>query len=315
MATTFDAAYIQEYETYINLASQQMESRLTRFLQEDKMAGVRKFYTRLAAFAQPAIAESRNMDIVNSDPQFSRRIVAPKRVYWGTALDDADTIRANINPTGDFVRNAMYAMERQKDDIVIAALLGTALATSDYGTTTLSVALPSSQTVPIGYMETGVTTGTSAAGNTGMTVGKIKYGLNLLNAQEAVLPGDEVIVAINTWGINQLKRDQQVTNIFYSDMKWLTDIDSQPVVRALGCTFVRTERIPTINPGTNSGTATAIMFTTQSAKFTHLKPVTARIDLLPNKVGEVYQIQSYADFDAVRMFEERVVALPFDMSA
>ena len=315
MAATFDAADIQQYDTYINLASQQMEARLTRFLQEDKMAGVRKFYTRLAAFAQPQIATSRNMDIVNSDPQFSRRIVAPKRVYWGTALDDADTIRANINPTGDFVRSAMYAMERQKDIIAISALLGTALSTSDYGTTTASVALPSSQVVPIGYMESGVTTGTSVAGNTGMTVGKIKYGLNLLNSQEAVLPGDEVIVAINTWGLNQLKRDQQVTNIFYSDNKWLTDIDSHPVQRALGVTFIRTELIPTINAGSNSGTATAVMFTSQAAKFTNLKPVTARIDLLPNKVGEVYQIQSYADFDCVRMFEERVVSIPFDMSA
>lgn len=60
------------------------------------------------------------------DTPHSRRMVTLSDYEWADLVDDQDKIRMLIDPTSEYAMAASWAFGRSKDDVIIAAALGTA---------------------------------------------------------------------------------------------------------------------------------------------------------------------------------------------
>ena len=302
MPSTFDYAYVQQYDNVLNLSFQQMDSYLLKTVTLDKMAATTKYFERLGVLSAPMVRSSRIAPVVLEDPTFSRRLLTATSYEKALAVDSIDKMRINLDPTSDLVKDQMAAFHRQIDDTIIAAATGNALTSTTVNSSVSSVAFLSANIVPVGYDEPG----TGQSGNTGLTVGKVKQARNILYAKEAIMPGEELFLIANTPGINQLLRDPQVTNIFYQDAKPL--VEGAITSKFLGMTVIRSERLPIIT-GNQVG---ALVYPASALKFSWLEALHGRIDLRPDLQGETYQLKAMASFAAVRMWEEKVSQIVYD---
>jgi hypothetical protein len=305
---SWDALYTQQYDSTLRLASQQQESRLLRTVTIDKMAGARKYFEKILALGAPAARSARATPVILQDTPFERRALTPVSYEDDRFVDTLDTMRSTVvDPSNMILMEQAFAQHRNIDDIIIGGITGTAYIQSTIDATLTPVTLPGSQIVPVGYDEAGA----GQTGNTGMTVGKLKYGLAALKTAEAVRPGEEVFAILNSVQIAQLLRDPQITNIFYNDMKPLTE--GLDITRALGLTIIRSERIPNTSTAIfGTGQSTALMYPMSAAMFSWLEPLHGRVDYRPDLQGETYQLKSMASFGATRMFEEKVVEMVSD---
>src|ERR1700734_2623502 len=305
---TWDALYTQQYDSNLRIASQQMESRLLRSVTIDKMAEVNKYFEKILTLGAPQARGSRFAPVQLQDTPFERRALTPTSFDDARGVDSLDKLRTTVeDPSAKIMSEQSFAFNRLIDDTIIAAATGNAFLQATVNSTFTSVALPSTQIVPIGYDEPG----TGQTGNTGFTVGKVKFAKSLMETAEAIRPGEEVFLALTSWQKMQLIRDAQVTNIFFTDNKVL--IEGQ-IEHFLGCTFLHTERVPnTATAGSpNTGQATALMYPMSAIEFGWLEPLHGRVDPRVDLRGEVWQLKALGSFGATRMFEERVTEIISD---
>ena len=113
------------------------------------------------------------------DAPTNRRWVYPSDYDLPQLFDNFDKLRLLIDPKGKFVMNAHNAANRQFDDLIIAALGGTA-QTGVSGTT--AVTFPSSQIVSVQQ---------GATAPTGLTVAKLRQAKLILMQNEAYSDEEE----------------------------------------------------------------------------------------------------------------------------
>ncbi len=304
---TWDALYTQQYDSNLRLASQQHESRLLPTVTIDKMAGINKYFEKILALGPPTVRASRFAPVQLQDTPFERRALAPTSYDDARGVDSLDKLRTTVeDPSSKIMMEQTFAFNRLIDQTIISAATGNATLQATVNSTFTTVALPASQVIPINYDEPG----TGQSGNTGLTVGKVKYAKSTMETAEAIKPGEEVFIVLTSWQKMQLIRDAQVTNIFYSQDRVL--IEGQ-IEKFLGCTFIHSELVPnTATTSVNTGQATAIMYPQSAVEFAWLEPLHGRVDPRVDLRGEVWQLKALGSFGAVRMFEERVATILTD---
>jgi hypothetical protein len=305
---TWDALYTQQYDSNLRLASQQQESRLLRTVTIDRMAGLNKYFEKILKLGTPTARASRFQMINLQDTPFERRMLTPTSYDDVRGVDSLDRLRSTVeDPSSKIMLEQTFEFNVLVDQTIINAAVGSAFVQATVNGAPTSVSLPSSQQIPIGYDEPG----TGQSGNTGFTVGKLKYGKTLLTSQEAIRPGEELFCILDSAQIAQLLRDPQVTNMFYNESRPLVSGD---IAQFLGATFIRSELIPsTATAGSPfSGTSTALLYPSSAMEFAWLEAIHGRVDYLPERRGEVYGLKALGSFGSTRMFEERVVTMTTD---
>lgn len=241
MSFTITDAFVQQFTAAIHLVAQQEKSRLADCVQVDMMTGEAAYFEQLGATAARKV-EARHSDSPMMNSQHLRRRLVPYDYDWGDMIDKLDKLKMLADPTSAYVMASAAAMNRGKDDEIIAAFFGTAYTGHSGGTAVVwpngnsesSPAQPPGTVVAVNSWAYG--TGT---GNAGLTISKLIEASVALDAAE----GDENeprYIAIKAKHKGQLLATTEVTHADYNTVKALVD---GKVNSFMGFEFRHSERL------------------------------------------------------------------------
>jgi len=289
MSNQITTAFVQQYSSNVQMLSQQMGSVLRGVVDVESVTGKNAFFDPVGK-TTAVLRTSRHSDTPQIDTPHSRRRVSLADYEWADLIDNADKVRLLIDPTSSYAKAAAAAMGRAMDDVIIAALGGTAY-TGETGST--SVALPSAQKP---Y---------SASQTDGLTVAKLLNAKKILDLAD-VDPSLPRFIVCGPTQISDLLNTTEVKSSDYNTVKALAmgQLDS-----FLGFKFIVTNRLKF--DATNTDDRLAYAFTSDAIKLAIGQDVLARID---ERADKSYSTQVYyaMSIGATRMEEEKVVEIACD---
>lgn len=233
MSQQITEAFVQQYNANVMHLSQQKGSRLEGAVRNETQKGKSQFFDRIGLVS--AVKKTgRHSSTPQIDTPHSRRMVTMDDYEWADLVDDQDKIRMLIDPTSEYALAAAWSFGRSKDDVIIAASLGTAYS-GEAGAT--SVVHPNSQ---------------KYAANNGSAFSNLN--MITLRAVKRMMDVKEVegarYMAITSSQLESLLGETAVTSADYANVKALVqgEVDS-----FMGFKFIRLERLNL----TTSTTATA----------------------------------------------------------
>jgi len=204
MADTNNVIYAQQYsENIMQLAQQKMSKLFSTVYLKDNVRGKTFFQDQIGEWSMSAKA-GRNQTTPQSDPNLARRMGTMLDYNDAVQLDRADELKVISDPRSAYTIAAGKAIGRQYDDVVIAALGGTAKS-GETGST--SVTLPSSQII--------------VNASAGLTFNKVKQTSRILNDADVELE-DRVFVT-SPQGIEDLLGVSQATSSDYATLRAIMD--------------------------------------------------------------------------------------------
>lgn len=289
MSNQITTAFVQQYSSNVQMLSQQMGSVLRGVVDVESVTGKSAFFDQVGK-TTAVVRSSRHADTPQIDTPHSRRRVTLADYEWADLIDNADKVRLLIDPTSSYAKAAAAAMGRAMDDVIIAALGGTAY-TGETGST--SVVLPAAQKP---Y---------SSSQSDGLTITKLLEAKRLLDAAD-VDPSIQRYLVCGPKQISDLLATSQVTSSDFNTVKALArgEVDS-----FLGFQFIVTNRLKL--DATNTDDRLAYAFTADAIKLAVGQDVLARID---ERADKSYSTQVYyaMSIGATRMEEEKVVEIACD---
>lgn len=289
MSNQITTAFVQQYSSNVQMLSQQMGSLLRGVVDVESVVGKNAFFDQVGK-TTAVLRTSRHSDTPQIDTPHSRRRVSLADYEWADLIDNADKVRLLIDPTSSYAKAAAAAMGRAMDDVIIAALGGTAY-TGETGST--SVALPSGQKP---Y---------SASQTDGLTVAKLLKAKELLDLAD-VDPSLPRFIVVGPKQISDLLNTTEVKSSDFNTVKALAQgqLDS-----FLGFKFIVSNRLKF--DATNTDDRLAYAFTSDAIKLAVGQDVIARID---ERADKSYSTQVYyaMSIGATRMEEEKVVEIACD---
>lgn len=282
MSFEIPVSFVEQYKSNLMIMSQQKGSKTRSTVTVDTVTGQSAYFERLGATAAvPRTTRHGDTPLVSTP--HSRRKVSLAPYEWADLLDDSDKVRLLIEPTSDYATNAVNAMGRTMDDIVIAAAGGFSYGGVAGGT---PIALPASQKIVVG--------------GTNLTLAK------LLNAREifalADVERDGAVIFVSPKMLTGLLNVTEVKSTDYNSVKALVrgEIDSY-----LGFKFIETTRLP--NNLTANGKF-AYIWTKRAMGLAIGAEIKTRISERDDKA---YSTQVYVSMDlgATRIEDEGVIEL------
>jgi len=290
MSHQITTAFVQQYSSNVQMLSQQMGSLLRGVVDVESVVGKNAFFDQVGK-TTAVLRTSRHSDTPQIDTPHSRRRVSLADYEWADLIDNADKVRLLIDPTSSYAKAAAAAMGRAMDDVVIAALGGTAY-TGETGST--SVALPAGQKPYNGSNQTD-----------GLTVAKLLKAKELLDLAD-VDPSLPRFIIVGPKQISDLLNTTEVKSSDFNTVKALAQgqLDS-----FLGFKFIVSNRLKF--DATNTDDRLAYAFTSDAIKLAIGQDVIARID---ERADKSYSTQVYyaMSIGATRMEEEKVVEIACD---
>lgn len=283
MSVEITTAFVEQYGANIDILSQQKESRLMRAVRNEDQTGESGFYEQVGPSAIQR-ATSRHDDTPRMDTPHARRKVSLVTGRWADLIDSADKVRMLIDPTSSYVKTAVMSFNRDRDQEIIDAALGTAY-TGKTGST--AVTLPASQQV--------------AVGATGLTIAKLRAGKRILDQNEV----DEDIKRFwltNALGIEDLLATTEVTSADYNTVKALVqgEIDT-----FMGFEFIRSEFVGVDGSGDYRNIAWA------EDGLLLAKGTGGVVTRVTERADKNYSVQVFREetYGATRMEEKKVVEI------
>jgi hypothetical protein len=282
MTVTIDQAYVNAYSDNVHTLVEQKESKLRPLVTLSKEQVEKVFFDRFGTLSVADIT-GRWQDSLIQDGAYSRRMITNVKKGCAVSLSDLDTLKMMMDPTSYITTEMARAHGREFDDVVIAAILGTA-AIGQTGSSTQS--FDSNMQV--------------AHGSAGFTVAKFNTGLKLLEANEVDVDRAEMYLLAGAAAIEDLMADALFTSFDYQNGKVLST-GKLPQFR--GVNIIRTQRIPA---QTASSVYRCLLLTGDCMRANIAKDIQVSADVIPTKNNEVL-IQAFMTYGAVRM-EEKLVA-------
>jgi hypothetical protein len=292
MSINLPSFYVQQFATNIQLLLQQKGSNLRDYVMSGSHVGKQASpVDQIAAVAmQPVSGRFQPMGRV--DAAVDRRWVFPSDFDLPQLIDSFDKLRLLTDPQSHYVTNAVNAAGRQYDDLIIAALGGTA-KTGETGST--SVTFPAGQQVADNF-------GSSAA--VGYTVSKVREGKRLLMANQVDIKSDPIISIVNAKQHDNLLAETQIISMDYNDKPVLVD---GIVKRFLGVDFVYCERLVA---DSSTATDTDVYMYAKSGVYLGLwNDMATKISQRDDLQGLPWQAYVYMTAGATRLEEKKVVQI------
>lgn len=296
MSFTVDTAHVQAYNANINLLSQQMGSRLAGHVRRETQSAKYDYYDRIDATAAVEVT-TRHGDTPLISTTHDRRRCGLRDFDWADLIDKKDRIRMLADPSSSYTMNALAAIGRAKDQVIIDAAFGTAY-TGESGGSSVSTGWGE---VAVDYVETGG----PAASN--LTIGKLRSARSILGRNEAIgqvmgtdgqLVDEPLIAIVKQYQIDALLRTTEATDHDYSNVKALVH---GKVDTLLGFKFIRTELLST------TANVTDCIFYTQSGLLL-ASGAEIMTDIGPRRdKRNAIQVYVCGTFGAVRLEEKKVV--------
>lgn len=236
MPDTITVASVQQYKANVELLLQQKDSRLAGAVMTQSFVGKAASVVEQFGEATAVQRTSRHADTPLLDLAQDKRWVHPADYEWASLIDNQDKLRAIIELTSPYAMAGAAAMQRVKDDVILAAIFGTNYV-GENGTTTESFG-----TLGSGTYDVGVNTGGTASA---LNVAKLQSAIRILMTANKGELMEPVYGAISSYEHDSLLKEIQVVNKDYGNSAVLVD---GKVKRFMGVDFILTERL-TITSG------------------------------------------------------------------
>ncbi len=294
MSFQVDTALVQSYRANIEIKFQQMGSRLRPYVRNETQNAEFDFYDRIGPTDAVEVTTRHGDTPLISTPH-DRRRVALRDFDWADLVDNKDKLRMLADPTSSYSVNAVFALGRAQDDVIIQAAFGTAYSGKTGAT---SVTLPAASEVAVNYVESGT------AANSNLTIGKLRRVRYLLDKAEATTEGQyDLVAVIDPSQVQSLLRTTEVTNSDYNTIKALVagEIDT-----FMGFKFVKSNRLTVA-----SSIRECIFFERQGLLLASAQEI--KVDVGPRR-DKRNSIQVYVcgSFGSTRMWEEKVIRVKCD---
>jgi len=292
MSNQIDTALVQTYRSNIEIQFQQKGSRLRNTVRVESQKSEFDFYDRIGPVDAVEI-QSRHSDTPLLETPHTRRRIGMRDFDWADMIDRPDKIRMLADPTSSYTQNAVYALGRKMDDIIIEAATGNASTGKDGGSP-LTFSQDGGQTVANNYVEQG------GAVISNLTIGKLRRARYLFDKNEAIDDGDSLTLVCTASQIQALLRTTEATSSDYNTVRALVNGE---INTFMGFNFLRTERI-------NKTSATRHCLAYPSSAITLAVGTDINVDVGPRRdKRNNTQVYVCASFGAVRMWGEKVIQI------
>lgn len=241
MSFTVTDAFVQNFTGVISMLAQQKKARFSSCVLDQTITGESAYIEQIAPTAARKVT-TRHADSPIMNVQHLRRRVAPYDYDWGELFDQLDKVKMLVDPTNSYTNSAAAALERGKDDEIIAAFFATAY-TGHTGSTSVTWPNGNSESTPTAPAGTQVAvndwTYGNGSGNSGLTISKLISAKVALDACEGD-EDEERYIAVKAKHVGQLLATTEATSADYNSVKALVEgkIDT-----FMGFKFVRSERL------------------------------------------------------------------------
>lgn len=288
MSFTVDQALVNAYRSNIEIKFQQMGSRLRPYVRLESQHAEFEFYDRIGPTDAVEVT-GRHTDTPLIGTDHDRRRVGLRDFDWADLVDNKDKLRMLADPTSAYCMNAVYALGRAMDDVIIQAYNGTAYAGKTGAT---SITFPAANTVAVNYVEAGT------AANSNLTIGKLRRVRYLLDKVEAANEGEhDLVMVVDPSQIQSLLRTTEVTNSDYNTIKALV---SGEIDTYMGFKFIKSNRL--VVSGTQRE---CIAFERQGLLLAVASEIAVDVGPRRDKRNSI-QVYVCGSFGATRMWEEKV---------
>lgn len=294
MSTQITTAFAQRFASNVALLSQQQGSRLEGAVRVESFSGVKGGQVVQQIGATAAVKRTtRHADTAYSTTPHDVRWVYPEDYQWADLIDREDQLKTLADFTGPYTMNAVAAMNRAKDDEIIAAFFSDTTKTGETGGTTTDwttfVAANAGHKI--------------VSSSLGLTVAKLRAAVKALYKAEVDVDNDSIYCAVTSQQIDNLFTETQVISLDYNTNAVLVDGKLKPF---MGINFIHTERLLTQSTGhrvpiwAKSGVALA-----------NWNGIQTTVDRLPTK-NNATQVYAAGSFGATRLEEKKVVEVLCD---
>jgi hypothetical protein len=288
MSFQITEAFVQQYRDNVLILAQQKGSRLREAVAiRDGVVGKRTSFERIGGVSMVK-RTTRHADTPLVETPHSRRWCNLEDYEFADLVDDQDRIRLLISPESEYAINAGYAAGRTFDQIIIAAMQGSAVTGEE---ATGTQALPAGQILALG-----------TGGNNKMNVGKLRSIIT--SFRKANHDMGNLHIAMSAEGFRQLLETTEVTSADFASVKALVNGD---INAFLGLKFHHTEEL-----GFATGTQRyALAWNMRSVGLAIGKDVVTR---MTERADKSYALQTYLCFTlgAVRIEDTGVVQTTHD---
>lgn len=289
----------QMYTSTVELLLQQNGPRLRGFVTEGAYVGEAANPVDQVGQVKPVRDRPRNSDTPLLSVPTDRRWVYPHDYEAADLIDQQDKLRTIDQMDNPYVQAGTLAVQRAFDDEILLATFGTA-QTGKTGAT--ATAFPGGQSVAANF---------GAAGNTGLTVVKLRKARQLLMSAGADWVNDPIVAAVTTLDHDSMLAETQIINSDYAGDMQRPVLQDGIVDRYLGIQFKIVEFTDTVYSAqaTMGGATRQVPVWLKSGM--HLGvwgDLTSRID---ERADKSYATQWYvkATVGATRLQEKKVVQI------
>lgn len=296
---TYQDHYKDMFKEVLLHEAQQKGSRLEQAVMIETMEGNKTFFDKLGqnnSYTKSARAETKTL----SDLTFERRQVIEEFNSFDHIMDKEDLIKYVRNPESEIVRSAVSALGRRKDAIIMSALQGNAVVTTNGSTANQAI------TNNVAVNDHSFDSGT---GDVGLTTGKLKKAMTLIKEQY----GDEgsnrfICIAPSRQLINLTTEDQQVSG----DYRVGRPLEGPGIVNGLSG-FMGIDFIAYEDTGTDGNSdEQAYLITDDAIKLGIFEGLTVEIEKDITRTGNPDVLSVFEAIGSTRMYEEKVVEIACD---
>lgn len=293
--STITTAFIDKFNADFGLEFQQKGSRLRPHVMIDPLAaefGYFEYINSVSAYEKTG----RSQEVTEVTPDHVRRRCSMKDYLVPVYVDKFDQKRTQIDVVSGYVQTCAHALGRKLDERILEAALGTAYQGRSGAT---AVVLPAAQKIAVDFQEGG---GGSASG---LTTGKIREALQILEADEALSPdGDDSATLVYTshqkQNLLKVLEDLKVDSATTTAIATGNDSGSWH-----GIKFVRLST--GIVPTDSSDYRKVVVYVKPSIAVCENANPSVEINYIPNKTSTL--INAMGSFDASRVRDNGVVQI------
>lgn len=298
MSVNLTTFYSQSFTSNVQLLLQQKDSKLSGRVTTGSYVGKQaQVVDQIGAISMQPVT-SRFAPMGRVDAPTDSRWVFPSDFDLPQLIDSFDKLKMLADPNSSYVQNAVAAANRQKDDLIISALFGTA-KTGETGATSTTFG---TTVTTSGGRNVAVAFGAAAA--TGLNVAKLREAKRVLMANQVDLESEMLTCVVTAQQHDDLLKEAQVVSLDYNDRPVLVD---GKVTRFLGIDIVHCERLTT---GTDNASGTSTQVPVFAKSGMHLgiwNDISSDIDRRKDLQGLPWQAYVYMSAGATRVEENKIV--------
>lgn len=295
MSFQVDTALVNAYKANIDVQFQQFQSRLRGAVRVETQNAEYDYYDRIGP-TDAIEVQNRHADTPLVSTPHDRRRCGLRDFDWADLIDKNDKIRMLADPTSSYVRNAVGAMNRAIDRVIIAAFTATAYTGKAGGTSTT---FPAASEVAVDAVESGSTT------TSNMTIGKLRAARKKLQDEEAGGMGEGTLYCV--MGPSQLQALLRTTEVTSSDYNTVKALVNGEINTFLGINFIVSNLL------TKDANNVRDCFVWERDGMLLAMGAELAVDVGPRRdKRNSAQVYVSGSFGSVRMWEEKVIRIKCD---